>query len=495
MHSVRSAITSLFLTLGLLAGPSWGAEETPANTSPTPPAAQAATSLAQTKTQTTKCLTGAPASPVQNSAATQTQATEAPASFNQKSDDDDPDKCAFDKVENTKDELGPVYNAQSCRECHQNLAVKGRLDQNDNILFDKNADFVLSGTSSQIMEHRAGHLDAAGRFINPTVRLKAHQTPAKITGRNLINDRAICVEAQEHTPEIDRAIQTNRVALNILGDGFVEAIPARSTDPNAPGILDVRDQQCNDDTNIPAAKGICGQAIRVPVLEASQGTGNDGQINPGEIQTKLGRFGWKNQQASLLSFAADAYLNEMGITNDLQPTEVTPLCDIKPGDSKNNNDDTEDHDIVRFARFMRSTDVIPRSIMELRAKSADHPAKLAPSDSQSASVTPAEAMRGEEIFTEIGCAVCHKPTYKTAAADVQSPTTPDLKLFPGANTLKDKEGKELKDLRPEDEERLLNKIIHPYSDFLLHDIGTSDGIPIAACEHWAPYRTRALEIG
>jgi CxxC motif-containing protein (DUF1111 family) len=30
---------------------------------------------------------------------------------------------------------------------------------------------------------------------------------------------------------------------------------------------------------------------------------------------RIGRFGWKAQHASLVSFAGDAYLNEMGITN------------------------------------------------------------------------------------------------------------------------------------------------------------------------------------
>ena len=49
-----------------------------------------------------------------------------------------------------------------------------------------------------------------------------------------------------------------------------------------------------------------GSAVIVPVLEADN-------------RRRIGRFGWKNQQASLLSFAGDAYLNEMGITNPLLP--------------------------------------------------------------------------------------------------------------------------------------------------------------------------------
>src|SRR5215470_15959739 len=60
-------------------------------------------------------------------------------------------------------------------------------------------------------------------------------------------------------------------------------------------------------------RNICGQAVKVPVPE-------------GEGPDRIGRFGWKDQHASLLAFAADAYLNEMGITNSLQKTEVTTTC-------------------------------------------------------------------------------------------------------------------------------------------------------------------------
>ena len=38
-------------------------------------------------------------------------------------------------------------------------------------------------------------------------------------------------------------------------------------------------------------------------------------------ERRVGRFGWKAQQATLLAFGADAYRNEMGITNDLFPQE------------------------------------------------------------------------------------------------------------------------------------------------------------------------------
>jgi hypothetical protein len=67
---------------------------------------------------------------------------------------------------------------------------------------------------------------------------------------------------------------------------------------------------------------ICGQILYVPIVEA-----------PGQMG--VGRFGWKDQHASLLSFSGDAYLNEMGITNRLQPNEVTNICNTvsEPNDA------------------------------------------------------------------------------------------------------------------------------------------------------------------
>jgi CxxC motif-containing protein (DUF1111 family) len=91
-------------------------------------------------------------------------------------------------------------------------------------------------------------------------------------------------------------VRTFRASVNIVGDGFVEAI-------NDSTLLSIRDNQ-------PAA--MRGTAISVPLLEA-----------PG--QTRIGRFGWKNSIASLLSFSAAAYVNEVGVTSPLQPIENTSL--------------------------------------------------------------------------------------------------------------------------------------------------------------------------
>src|SRR6202158_3004250 len=249
-------------------------------------------------------------------------APEAPSGFDNQTIDPnfvaqsvhDADQTHFDTVEQVeKDGLGPIYNAQSCRECHQN---------------------PTSGAVSQVTELRVGHLGPGGLFENPSIPINHGQEV--ITGRTLINDRAICPEVQEHVPATE-TIRTMRLAVNTRGDCFIEAVPDDT-------LLSISKDQCRSTHG-----KICGQALRVPVLEA-------------EGQTAVGRFGWKDQHASLLSFCGDAYLNEMGITNRLFPKEVTSICNPKSVTEPNDQPDPTDHleDIDRFARFMRASKVTPR---------------------------------------------------------------------------------------------------------------------------------------
>ena len=139
---------------------------------------------------------------------------EAPTGFDNKSNGlvDDAthaaDQATFDEIEQSSEGLGPLYNAQSCRECHQN---------------------PTSGGSSQVSELRVGHRGPDGRFQNPEIPIA--RGAEIIKGRTLINDRAICpnaafpgTEIQERVPDSEN-IRTFRVSLNVLGDGFVEAVP------------------------------------------------------------------------------------------------------------------------------------------------------------------------------------------------------------------------------------------------------------------------------
>src|ERR1700739_5006213 len=96
--------------------------------------------------------------------------------------------------------LGPVYNATACVSCHEN---------------------PNSGGASQITELRVGHNDDNGHFVNPHIFFNDGKD--MITGRSIVNDRAVCPQAQEHIPATEN-IRALRAALNTLGDGFVEAI-------------------------------------------------------------------------------------------------------------------------------------------------------------------------------------------------------------------------------------------------------------------------------
>ena len=110
------------------------------------------------------------------------------------------DQQVYEKNEMVADGLGPVYNATSCVNCHQN---------------------PNSGAASQITELRVGHNDPNGNFVNPTILINDGKDT--ITGRSIVDDRAMGPQAQEHIPATEN-IRPRRATLNTLGNGFVEAI-------------------------------------------------------------------------------------------------------------------------------------------------------------------------------------------------------------------------------------------------------------------------------
>ncbi len=310
------------------------------------------------------------------------------------------DQDKFDEVDDIAEGLGPLYNAQACRECHQN---------------------PVSGGPSQVLELRVGHRGRDGHFENPEIPINGGAEVIK--GRSLVNQRAICPSAafpttdiQERVPESEN-IRTLRISLNLLGDGFVEALDDST-------LTELSKKQCKETHG-----KICGLILYVPVLE-SPGT------------TRVGRFGWKNQHGSLLSFSGDAYLNEMGITNALFPDEVTNLCNTVS--EPNNKPDADGlADIDHFTRFMRATKAPGRDARQ---------------------TATAAARKGETLFAKIGCDICHVPTLTTAPAGTV--------VNGGKFTIPDALG---------------NKSFHPYGDFLLHDVGTGDGIVLAMIEHYGKH--------
>ena len=165
--------------------------------------------------------------------------------------------------------------------------------------------------------------------------------------------------------------------------------------------------------------GVSGRAAIV--VDAATGT------------RRIGRFGWKAQHATLLAFSGDAYRNEMGITNDLFPHEsafgVSPeqmrTCDPFPDPEDRRDPRTGRRGIDNFEAFMKLLAPAPRGV-----------------------VTGAAA-EGERVFTAAGCATCHVPRLTTGPSS-----------HPAFN----------------------RRSVDLFSDLLLHDVGTGDGIAQAAAE-------------
>jgi CxxC motif-containing protein (DUF1111 family) len=290
------------------------------------------------------------------------------------------DRGFFEDIEDETVGLGPIFNGASCAECHA---------------------FPVTGGFSTITELRAGHLDGTGTFIPATAFVNFGADP--IPRRSLINEKFTCPKAQETLTAEDN-IQARRISLSLLGDGYVEAI---------------------SDTTLQNIRLSQPEEMRGELVEFTSDTGKT--FPSGGFGFVIGRFGWKDQHVSLVDFSADAYLNEMGITNRLQGEDFTHRCEPNV---EGTVDPEDDHDIDRFTRFIRATKVPPRG------SSADTP----------------EAINGAVLFKSIGCETCHVSEITTSdGTDVPVGAEP----IPAA---------------------LRSKTIHPYSDFLLHRIGTGDGI-------------------
>jgi CxxC motif-containing protein (DUF1111 family) len=318
--------------------------------------------------------------------ATNGKADEAAASFEAQNGFLSPERFAearraFEEIETPATGLGIHFNESSCATCHVPFRAG-----------------LLPGGSGPITELRAGFIGRSGEFF-----------PAP--GGTLITNRAVGRATPEITALADgHNVRDRFITPSLFGAGFVEAVPDE--------VL----QRIARDQARQSGGRISGFAREVAILEA-----------PGA--TAVGRFGWAAQHASLLSFAADAYLNEMGITSPLRLDDNAFLGN--PADD--GIADPEDSGgmfgvgVEAFVDFMRALSAPPR-VSFTREERRD-------------------IERGAEVFESVGCATCHVPELQTARA---------RELVNGGS------------FRVPD--ALGNKTFHPYADFLLHDIGTSPKI-------------------
>lgn len=274
----------------------------------------------------------------------------------------------FLEVETADEGLGPAYNGTSCAVCHNIPAVGG---------FGTMAELRAVGRNEQ---GELTSLYTSGETLHQLFSVPTHGCQVGIPA--------------------EVAVIARRIPIPLFGAGLVEAIPD--------AVVLAREDPTDDNSD-----GISGRAARV--VDVATG------------QIRIGRFGWKAQHATLLAFGADAYRNEMGITNDLFPEELASgvhadrmrFCDPTPDPEDIRDPRTSRRGIDNFESFMRFLAPLGR-------------------------VAPDSAARaGEQLFSSLGCASCHVPV---------------LNIGPHPNRVFE------------------NQAVALFSDLLLHDIGTGDGI-------------------
>jgi CxxC motif-containing protein (DUF1111 family) len=265
--------------------------------------------------------------------------------------------------------MGPIFNKSNCQSCHANpVGGWGNASVMHFGVSDKGAFSMLPGEP-----------------------------------QSLLQEFAVSEFCKEHIPAGANLIAV-RMTNSSMAFGMVEAVPDADIAANADP------EDLNGD-------GISGRVHWVRPLEETDAN----------APLRAGRFGWKAQVATVLSFSADATRNEMGITNRLLMEENAPNGDtarLSQCDPVPEPEDVQDAQgfafIDRVTHFQRYLAVPPQ--------------------------TPRSGMSGEAVFVSVGCAQCHVPEWTTSS---------DAGL----------------------EEAIRGKVIRPYSDFLLHDMGLQgDGV-------------------
>ncbi len=302
--------------------------------------------------------------------------------------------------------LGPAFNGNSCAQCHVAPAIGGS-----------------SPPINPQVANNFAHLDGASNpanlsqilSLNGPVREVRFVTNADGTADGSVHDlftiagRTDAPGCTLTQPDFATALANNnaifRIPTPLFGLGLVEFTPDATLQANLAATAAQR-----------AALGIGG---------TFNTSGNDGTIT---------RFGWKAQNKSLLVFSGEAYNVEIGVSNELFPNERFPagtsasvianstfnatpedFTNVTVANPSGSPGSDFSSDIVNFAAFSRLS------------------APPVPTTS-----TPSQ-LNGQQVFANVGCALCHSPTLTSGSA-----------LYPA----------------------LSDFTYHPFSDFALHHMGS-----------------------
>ena len=303
----------------------------------------------------------------------------------------------FAEEENVGDGLGPRMNLDSCGGCHIQPALGGTSPfVNPQVAFagkDGGTDRVPSFIAAN------GPVREARFVLNPngTTDGGVHAL-FTITGRTGANG---CTLAQ---PDFASQLATRNVIFRIptptFGAGLIEQIPDAAIAANqSSNAFQKQTLGIGGKPNYDVA----GRTI----TGMTNNNGNDGTI---------ARFGWKAQNKSLLLFSGEAYNVEMGITNELFQTEREDSANCQFTTVPNDVTDTDAttpteviSGIERFAFFMRFLD-------------APQPSPDSPGGAPSIA-------NGRQKFADIGCALCHTPSFTTGNSTVAALNGKPVNLF------------------------------------------------------------------
>ena len=319
----------------------------------------------------------------------------------------------FNTAEDVEEGLGPRMNLDSCGGCHLQPEVGG-----SSPAVNPQAAFInkLGGTDSLPSFISANGPVRETRFVrnadgSPDGGVHALFT---ITGR--IGADGCKLTQPDYETQLARNNVVFRIPTPVFGDGLIESIPDSAILANA--------------NRNGGAKNVLG--IRGRPNFSLAGRTISGQTNNNGNDGTIARFGWKAQNKSLLVFAGEAYNVEMGVTNEVFPTEreEMPTCQFAsvPNDTTNMSAPTAFEgisDVEKFAIFMR--------LLGAPIASTTEPGG-----------TPSIA-HGSQVFSAVGCALCHTPSMTTGNASIAA---------------------------------LANQTVNLFSDLLVHDmgIGLADGV-------------------
>ena len=297
-------------------------------------------------------------------------------------------------VANTSAGLGPRFNGEGCGQCHAQPAIGGTSPA---------ANPQLTAAADQGATNQIPFFVTANGPVREARFLYAPDGRPDGSVHNLftVTGRSDAKGCNITQPDFQQAANAGnlifRIPTPVFGGGLIEAI-------SDSGIL----ANVNANRDAKRRMGIGG---RPNFRDWRGGAAPNGVPNTSGNDATVTRFGWKAQNKSLGVFAGEAYNVEVGVTNELFPNErdETPGCLFNgtPEDATNfdENGTNLPSDIELFTIFMRFLDQ-PRP----------------------ASAT-ASTTHGQQVFTQIGCALCHTPSFTTGQSSVSALSNVTVNLF------------------------------------------------------------------